>query len=76
MDAHIHPAGWEDWGKEHGHFYYGEYACYGPGSDAGKRADFSCRLTWQEAETYSIERVLEGWRPDSPASTKKNAGLY
>ncbi len=63
MDAHIHPAGWEDWGKEHGHFYYGEYACYGPGSDAGLRADFSRQLTAQEAAEYSVEQVLEGWKP-------------
>ena len=63
MDAHIHPAGWQDWGKEHGHFYYGEYACSGPGSTAGQRADFSCQLTAQEAAEYGMEKVLEGWNP-------------
>lgn len=63
MDAHIHPAGWDDWGKEHGHFYYGEYACYGPGSAAGQRADFSCLLTAQEAAQYGMGQVLEGWDP-------------
>lgn len=63
MGAHIHPAGWEDWGKEHGHFYYGEYACYGPGSDTRQRADFSCQLTAQEASTYDAVKVLDGWIP-------------
>lgn len=63
MDEHIHPAGWTDWNKEHGHFYYGEYACYGPGSDTGQRVEYSCQLTAQEANEYSAERVLEGWRP-------------
>lgn len=62
MDAHIHPAGWQDWNKEHGHFYYGEYACYGPGSDATRRADFSCQLSDREAKEYSPEEVLKGWR--------------
>lgn len=63
MDEHIHPAGWTDWNKEHGHFYYGEYACYGPGSDTGQRVEYSCQLTAQEAEEYHVEQVLEGWRP-------------
>lgn len=63
MDAHIHPAGWADWGKEHGHFYYGEYACSGPGSDICQRADFSCQLTAPEAAEYGMENVLEGWIP-------------
>lgn len=63
MDAHIHPAGWTDWSKEHGHFYYGEYACYGPGSVTGQRADFSCQLTAQEAMEYDRGKVLEGWEP-------------
>lgn len=63
MGEHIHPAGWADWGKPHRHFYYGEYACYGPGSDTRLRAGFSCQLTEQEAETYSAETVLEGWKP-------------
>ena len=63
MDAHIHPAGWQDWNKEHGQFYYGEYACYGPGSDTGRRADFCCQLTAQEAATYDLKKVLAGWSP-------------
>lgn len=63
MDAHIHPAGWQDWNKEHGHFYYGEYACYGPGSDTGRRADFCCQLTAQEAAAYDLKKVLAGWSP-------------
>ncbi len=63
MDAHIHPAGWQDWNKTHGHFYYGEYACYGPGSMADRRADFSCRLTDEEAAGYGREQVLAGWEP-------------
>lgn len=63
MDQHIHPAGWADWGKEHGHFYYGEYACYGPGSGTARRADFSCQLTAREAADYTVEKVLEGWTP-------------
>lgn len=63
MDAHIHPAGWADWGKEHGRFYYGEYNCSGPGSETCQRADFSCQLTEREAAQYNPEEVLDGWFP-------------
>lgn len=63
LGDHIHPAGWNDWGKEHGHFYYAEYKNAGPGSDTAERADFSHQLTGEEASAYTIENVLQGWRP-------------
>lgn len=63
LGAHIHPGGWNDWGKPHGHFYYGEYHCSGPGSCPDRRADFSHQLTGREAEKYTIENVLRGWKP-------------
>lgn len=67
LGAHIHPAGWADWGKPHGHFYYGEYGSTGPGASPGTRADFSCQLTEAEAAEYTVEKVLEGWIPGSAA---------
>lgn len=63
MDAHIHPGGWQDWGKDHNHFYYGEYACYGPGSASSERVDFSRQLTAEEAAVYTPENILHGWLP-------------
>lgn len=63
LGAHIHPAGWADWGKPHGHFFYGEYRSTGPGASPDTRADFSCQLTDEEAAEYTLERVLEGWIP-------------
>ena len=64
MGEHIHPLGWKDWNKPHGHFFYAEYDSMGPGAAATERADFSHQLTEQEAALYTIERVLEGWKPD------------
>ena len=63
LGAHIHPAGWADWGKPHGHFYYGEYCSKGPGASPETRADFSCQLTDAEAAEYTVEKVLDGWMP-------------
>ncbi|MCM1057553.1 MAG: pectinesterase family protein [Firmicutes bacterium] len=63
MGPHIHPAGWADWGKPHGHFYYGEYRSTGPGASPETRADFSCQLTDAEAAEYTMEKVLDGWTP-------------
>lgn len=64
LSEHIHPLGWNDWNKPHGHFYYGEYASYGPGASPETRADFSHQLTSEEAAAYTIENVLQGWRPE------------
>lgn len=63
MGSHIHPLGWNDWDKPHKHFYYGEYASYGPGASPETRVGFSHQLTKQEAEIYTPENVLSGWNP-------------
>lgn len=63
LGEHIHPAGWNDWNKPHGHFYYGEYKSYGPGASPDTRADFSCQLTDEEAAEYTMENVLKDWTP-------------
>lgn len=64
LGEHIHPLGWVDWKKEHGHFYYGEYDSYGPGAAPTERADFSHQLTAEEAAKYTMENVLQGWIPE------------
>ncbi len=63
LGEHIHPTGWNDWQKPHGHFFYAEYDCYGPGANPSARADFSRQLTEEEAKEYTMENVLQGWRP-------------
>ena len=63
LGAHIHPAGWHDWNRAPGTFYYGEYDSYGPGANPSTRASFSHQLTQEEAETYTMENVLKGWKP-------------
>lgn len=63
LGAHIHPKGWNDWNKPHGHFYYGEYLSYGPGASPETRADFSHQMTEAEAAEYTMENVLKGWKP-------------
>lgn len=61
LGEHIHPLGWQDWNKNHGHFYYGEYKSYGPGASPSTRADFSHQLTDEEVAKYTIENILQGW---------------
>lgn len=66
MGSHIHPLGWNDWQKPHGHFYYGEYASFGEGANKESRAAFSHQLTEEEAALYTPEQVLshpDGWKP-------------
>lgn len=63
LGEHIHPTGWMDWGKDHSHFYYGEFGSYGPGANPEARADFSHQLTAEEAAKYTTENVFKGWIP-------------
>ncbi|MDO5417942.1 MAG: pectinesterase family protein [Lachnospiraceae bacterium] len=68
IGPHIKAEGWDDWGKEMAHrtAVFAEYGCTGPGAALENRADWSRRLTEQEAEHYTRERVLagaDGWRP-------------
>ncbi len=63
LGDHIHPDGWKDWNKPHGHFFYGEYDSYGPGAAPHKRVDYSHQLTEEEAAEYTMENVLQGWVP-------------
>lgn len=61
LGAHIHPEGWDDWGKEKAHTctFLAEYGNTGPGA-AGERAAWTHRLTAEEAAHYSREKVLGG----------------
>ncbi len=63
LGAHIRKEGWNDWKKEHGHFFYAEYKSYGPGASPESRADFSHQLTDEEAAEYTPEKILQGWIP-------------
>lgn len=56
LGAHIHPAGWEIWGKQdfRDQGLYAEYQNEGPGT-AGQRADFSRLLTDEEAAGITFE---------------------
>ncbi len=71
LGSHIHPAGWNDWGKPHDHFYYGEYLCTGEGAAASERAAFSHLLSDNEAALYTVQNVLgepDGWNPQVTCS--------
>lgn len=67
LGKHIHPLGYQDWNKPHGHFYYAEYHSTGEGANPEKRADYSHQLSDQEVEAYTMEKVLsgpDGWKPE------------
>ncbi|WP_443937506.1 pectinesterase family protein [Pedobacter sp. MW01-1-1] len=62
----IHPAGWNNWGKESNEktAYYAEYQNKGKGAHPDKRASWSHQLTHEEAKTYHLENVFKGWIPE------------
>ena len=63
LGEHIHPEGWQDWNKTHGHFYYGEFNSFGPGANPASRVDYAHQLTEADLAAHAPEIVLDGWRP-------------
>ena len=66
MGRHIHPEGWNNWGKASNEqtAYYAEYHCYGDGADTSRRAAWAHLLS--DIRDYDIHEVLggiDGWNP-------------
>lgn len=63
MGEHIHPLGWDDWGKVRAHetVQFVEYNSYGPGATLTQRASYAKII---DTKTYyTRDRVLKGWTP-------------
>lgn len=69
MDAHIHPAGWHNWGKAkaEANCGYVEYGNTGAGADTSRRASFCKLLTNPDLQEYYDARAVlcgaDGWNP-------------
>jgi len=66
MGRHIHPEGWNNWGKASNEqtAYYAEYQCHGEGADTSKRAAWGHQLS--SLSGYNMQDVLkgeDGWNP-------------
>ncbi len=61
IGPHIKAEGWDDWGKEKAHetSFFAEFQCFGPGASLSGRPGWVRRLTGEEAENYTKERVLD-----------------
>ncbi len=76
MDKHIHPEGWDNWGKPKAEAVssYIEYGNTGPGAAPGKRVSFSKQLTNPGIpEYFSYDKVLgghDGWLPANAYTVK------
>lgn len=69
MGAHIHPAGWNNWGKAENEqtARYAEYNSTGPGGNPGKRVPWSKQLSRDEAAKITAASVLSAgdtWKPN------------
>ena len=68
MDAHIKPAGWNNWGNVTNETTarYAEYDSTGPGANPEKRVKWARQLTDKEAADITREKILngaDGWNP-------------
>ncbi len=68
MDAHIKPAGWNNWGNVTNETpaRYAEFNNTGPGADPEKRVKWMKQLTADEAKDFTIGKIFggaDGWNP-------------
>lgn len=68
IGSHISPAGWTEWKDKDvpKTARYFEYGNTGPGADTSKRVPWAGKLTKQEAESMTVEKILagqDGWNP-------------
>jgi pectinesterase len=68
MGDHIKPAGWHNWGKVENEATarYVESGNTGPGANAAARVPWARQLPDAEANTYTVESILQGaddWFP-------------
>ena len=66
MGRHIHPEGWNNWGKPSNEqtAYYAEYQCHGEGAGTSRRAAWGHQLS--SLSGYDMQDVLkgeDGWNP-------------
>ncbi|KAL2609385.1 hypothetical protein R1flu_027958 [Riccia fluitans] len=58
----IIPQGWQDWNDpaRQQSVYYGEYNCFGPGSNTDGRVPWSKKLSLSEAEPFMTKSFIDG----------------
>jgi pectinesterase len=69
MDAHIRPAGWNNWGKisNESTARYAEYNSTGPGANPDKRVKWIKQLTADDIKGLTAGAILggtDGWNPE------------
>lgn len=65
LGEHIHKEGWHNWGKTEAESttFYAEYESKGPGAAPESRVAWSHQLTKEEADHFTMDKVLGDWKP-------------
>jgi len=63
LGEHICAEGWEKWSNAENlaTTFYAEYNNYGAGADTRKRVEWAHLLSKQEAQKYTLEKILGAW---------------
>jgi pectinesterase len=76
LGAHVHSAGWHNWGKPENErtTFYAEHASTGPAAAQDHRVPWSYTLDASDAVNYTHQNILGDWRPfDANVPTRASA---
>ena len=66
LGKHIIPEGWNNWKNPANELTarYAEYNSSGPGANVAERVKWAKQLSKEEADNYTVERILGKWEPE------------
>jgi pectinesterase len=79
MSDVVRPEGWNNWGKPDREktTRYAEFGSSGPGASPDKRVNWARKLSPQETEAITVEKVLggsDGWKPQAAFGETDSGG--
>lgn len=70
MGDHLIPEGWHNWNRTEAEetVLYAEYGNTGPGYQPGNRVSWATKLSKDDIDFYTLDKIFKGWTPEQDRS--------